>query len=238
MASPGPKRLVPPRPPADFADIAIELVTPRQQQWYRVSRSKYRSPLFFSRHGLFRFDSDTGKWGVCYVAQDITTSLMEVFADRMRVGRVDFNDLADQQVWRITTGKLNVMELAGTTLPKIKATLQCFVSRYTLSQEWGRAFMEHPSDMDGVIYTGRQSGRECIALFGDTEPNKGRPFQRNLAAVSLGKLTDWDGLYPLLAKTGARVIGLPDKPSARTWRQYIGPTSRPALKLNLVLAAD
>jgi hypothetical protein len=219
MASSAPRRLIPPRPLADFSTIALDTVTARQTIWFRLSDAAYASPLFFSRQGIFRFDSATAKWGVCYLAQDIPTSIMEVFSDRIRARRLDYTELDEERVWTITVPRdLTLLELAGPILPKIKATLQCFVSRYTLSQEWGRAFMEHPAELDGVIYTGRQSGLPCLALFGDTDPAKGLWHQRSLKHSCLGKLTEWEGFYPLLAKTGARVVNLPAIPPLKTWR--------------------
>jgi hypothetical protein len=211
--------LIPPRPPADFPSIALDPVTSRQTVWFRLARAAYSSPLFFSRQGIFRFDSDTAKWGVCYLAQDIPTAVMEVFADRIRARRLDYSELEEELVWKITVPHdLNLLQLAGPTLTKIKATVQCFVSRYALSQEWGRALMNHPADLDGVIYTGRQSGLPCLALFGDMNPAKGRWHQHALTQACLGKLTAWEQFYPLLAKTGARVLNLPAKPPLKTWR--------------------
>ncbi len=222
MATSGPKRLTPPRPPADFNRIDLDTVPASQTVWHRLSRSAYSSPLFFSRLGMFRFDSATAKWGVCYIAKDIVTGFMEVFSDRIRKGILDFNDLDDQVVWEITVRPdLNLLELSGPTLGRIRATVQCFVSRYTLSQEWGRAFMEHPDELDGAIYTGRQSGAPCIALFGDTDPKKGRRQQSSLRHRRLGKLSAWEGFYPLLSKAGARVVNLPSAPPATRWKQAL-----------------
>jgi hypothetical protein len=219
MASSGPRRLIPPRPPADFGSINLDAVTSRQTAWYRLSGVAYPSPLFFSRQGNFRFDSETAKWGVCYVAQDVPTAIMEVFSDRIRARRIDYAGMDDELVWKITLPHdLNLLQLSGPTLTGIKATVQCFVSRYTLSQEWGRAFMDHPSELDGVIYTGRQSGLACLALFGDADPAKGRWHQRTLSSTCLGRLTAWDRFHLLLAKTGARVLNLPAKPALKTWQ--------------------
>jgi hypothetical protein len=156
---------------------------------------------------------------VCYLAEDIVTGFMEVFSDAIRKGVVDFELLHDQVIWEIGVApNLRLLDLSGPTLARIRATVQCFVSRYPLSQEWGRAFMAHPRQLDGVIYTGRQSGGSCIALFGDTEPKQGCPHQTALQARRLGRLTEWEGFYPLLLKTGARVVNLPSSPPAVMWK--------------------
>jgi len=220
MASSAPKRLNPPRPPADLGSIVLDTEAPSGVEFYRVSHEDFPSPLFFSRKGLYRFDSATAKWGVCYVAPAIPTTILETFADAIRARRIDFHELDQRLVWKIALPLgLCTLKLSGATLPKIKATVQSFVSRYSLSQEWGRAFMNHPQALDGVIYTGRQSGSECLALFGDTDPAKGRPYQLHLSAKALGKITEWAGFYPFLARSGARVVNLPKTFPSKTWRE-------------------
>lgn len=209
---------MPPRPPADFAALALDTVPAPRRAWFRLCSARHRSPLHFSREGLYRFDSPAAKWGVCYLADDIITGVMEVCADRIRKRRLDFEELDDLRVWQVTVlPDLNLLRLTGPALAKIRATLQCFVSRYALSQEWARAFMTHPADLDGVVYLGRQSGLPCLALFGDSVPAKGRWHQRETRSRCLGKLTEWDGFYPLLVRTGARVWNLPSRPPARPW---------------------
>lgn len=218
MASSAPKRLTPPHPPADLSSIDLDTVEPTGTVFFRVSHEDFASPLFFSRKGLYRFDSPTAKWGVCYVAPEIPTALLETFADAIRARRIDFAEFDQRLVWKITIpDRLQTLRLSGPTLPKIKATLQSFVSRYSLSQEWGRAFMTHPQELDGLLYTGRQSGAECLALFGDTDPAKGRAYQVTLQIEALGKISEWKGLFPFLAKTGARVVNLPKAMPKTTW---------------------
>lgn len=219
MASSGPKRLTPPPPPADLSSIDLDTSEPSGDVFYRVSHEDFSSPLFFSRRGLYRFDSATAKWGVCYVAPAIPTTILETFADAIRARRIDFTEFDRRLVWKITIPSgLRALELSGATLPKIKATLQSFVSRYSLSQEWGRAFMNHPTDLDGLIYTGRQSGSQCLALFGDTDPAKGKTYQPHLRAKALGKISEWAGFYPFLATSGARVVNLPKTFPSGVWR--------------------
>jgi len=156
---------------------------------------------------------------VCYLAQRVETACLEVFADAFRTRAIDYSELRERVVWKITVpADLELLFLQGEVLPRIKATIQCFVSRYTLSQAWGRAFMQHPADLDGVIYDGRQSGNACLALFGDTDPKLGRRHQSRIKPIRLGRLTAWDGFYSFIDKTAARVNGLPSKPTTSGWR--------------------
>lgn len=183
-----------------------------------MSHEQFRSTLFFSRKGLYRFDSPAAKWGVCYMGEDVPTAALEVFADAIRKRTLQYTELHERLVWKISVpADLKLLHLKGPTLTKIKATAQSFVSRYTLSQAWGREFMVHKADIDGAIYSGRQSGGECLALFGDTDPKKGRAHQTSLVTTKLGRLSEWSKFYKFLDDTGARVIGLPAKSAIATW---------------------
>lgn len=218
MTSSGPKRLTPPGPPADFATIGLTTVYPPQRELFRLSHERFASPLFFNRGGDYRFDSVTAPWGVCYLSHSLLTSFLEVFADRIRRERIDYSALNATIAWKITVPRdLNLLALEGATLPKIKATVQSFVSRYSLSQAWGDAFMKHPEDLDGVIYKGRRSAGDCLALFGDTDPTKGRWHQSSLVPTRLGRITEWSQFYKVIDQTGARVVNLPSTPPSGAW---------------------
>jgi hypothetical protein len=219
MTSSGPKRLVPPGPPAAFDGIDLTTVRPLQVEVFRLTRSRFHSPLYFNRGGDYRFDSPSAPWGVCYFGHGILTGFLEIFADRIRKeGRINYAELDDTIAWKVKVPPdLNLLALEGATLPKIKATMQSFVSRYSLSQAWGEAFMKHPADLDGVIYKGRRSAGDCLALFGDTDPAKGRRHQRSLVPTKLGRITEWSEFYEVILQTGARVANLPTTRPGSCW---------------------
>jgi len=133
-----------------------------------------------------------------------------------RGGCLDWLGLEEQVVWRIDVNPaLKTVELAGTSLAAVKATVQCFVSSYSLSQRWGTAFMLHPDDIDGLQYIGRRSGRTCLALFGD--PTHPKPHQAALKETRLGALTGWSDLWAMLTATNVRVTNLPAEIPPTTW---------------------
>ena len=159
---------------------------------FRLSHERFASPLFFLRRGIDRFDSSTAAWGVCYFGPTLETAFLAVFADAIRTKEIDYSDLHDTLAWKVSVpSDPNLMRLEGTTLPKSKATVQSFVSQYIISQAWGRAFISHPADLDGVIYQGRKRDGDCLALFGDTDPAKGRGHQPLLRPTKLGRVTEW-----------------------------------------------
>ena len=77
--------------------------------------------------------------------------------------------------------------------------------------------MKHPADLDGVIYKGRRSAGDCLALFGDTDPANGRWHQSSLVPTRLGRITEWSEFYKVIDQTGARVVNLPSTPPSVTW---------------------
>ena len=212
MATSG-RRIVPPEPPADLASISIPAAdTPAT--WYRITR--FPSPVFWSRKGIYRFDSADAKWGVCYAAESVSAAFQEIWGDELRRGRrVDWLDLEPMRVWQIDVPDLRTIELAGETLSLLKATLQCFVGGYGLSQRWGAALMTHPGDYDGLLYLGRRCGRRCLALFGDDRAP--RPHQAALETTNLGSLVTWKGLWPFLDRIQVRVGNLPSTAPRGTW---------------------
>lgn len=214
MATSGSRRLVPPEPPARLGAVSL---TPKETPgaWFRLTPRRYDSPLFWSRSGTYRFDSPSAKWGVCYAANSITAAFQEVFGTKIRHGKaVDWPEIADISVWRIMTPQaFSALSLFGETLARIDATLQCFVSSYPLSQRWGAALMNHPADMDGLVYFGRRCGAQCVALFGDAA--KPRRYQSALKTERLGDFVHWGDFWPLLDRLDVRISSLPSKLTAR-----------------------
>jgi hypothetical protein len=196
-------RIVAPDPPEALGKIVVPLAE-ISDTWYRISPSRYPSPLFWSRLGRYRFDSEKARWGVCYAAQSITAAFQEVFGERIRhSGVLDWQEL-QLCVWAIRTPRsFRGINLFGETLTVIRATLQCFVSSYAKSQRWGAALMDHPADLDGLVYLGRQCGTECLAMFGDQKSP--RRYQHRIRTGMLGNLSLWSGFWPMLDKLAVRI---------------------------------
>lgn len=210
-------RVVAPEPPAHLAQINLPLGQV-STTWFPLSARRYPSPIFWSRLGRYRFDSPPARWGVCYFATSIAAGFQEVFGDRIQRDRpIDWTEINTLQVWcaTIPTG-FRGLELFGENLLVIHATLQCFVSGYPKSQRWATALMNHPSDLDGLVYLGRRCGAPCLAMFGDSDSP--RPCQEGLKIKPLGLLSAWDQLWPMLDRLGVRLSSMPATLSkARTW---------------------
>jgi hypothetical protein len=210
-------KVTPPRPRVELATTTLPPHVLQASTYYRLVDLKFPSPLYWSKTGYYRFDSPTARWGVCYTAQSIASVLQERIGDAVRKGDVDYNDLSAWIVWSITVPPdLQTIELAGATLTRIRATVQSFVSRYSLSQEWARELMNHPANFDGLVYLGRRCGKNCLALFGDTAAP--RPYQEKLSTYRHGHLVEWNEFWRLCDELKISFGNLPSTRPNPTWR--------------------
>src|SRR5882724_1041435 len=189
------RRLVAPQPPADFATIPLTPEKTPSLVWYRISDHKHASCIYWSRSGVYRFDSPSAKFGVCYAGGTNTASFQEIWGDRIRHrAPIDWLEFETKDVWKIEIPRCSIFALSGANLTTVRATLQCFTGSYKTSQNWGAAFMQHPASLDGLQYIGRRCGSDCVALFGDGKSPKS--YQAKIVERRLGPLTQWKGFLP------------------------------------------
>ena len=202
------RRLIPPQPPSDLASIKLEFERTFPLVWYRITERKYRSCLYWSRDGKYRFDSPAAKYGVCYAGSTIAASFQEIWGDRVRhKAPIDWLEFASKNIWRIEIPQCGILTLAGPTLTTIRASLQCFTGSYKTSQNWGAALMLHPAGLDALQYIGRRSGSQCLVLFGDS--TRAKLYQANILTTRLGPLVQWKGFFPLRTQLRVRIGNLP-----------------------------
>ena len=207
---------VAPSPPPDLATISLNPSAPGGARVFRVSDRRYPSPLFWSRQGTYRFDSPAARWGTCYAGVTLASALQERFSDQIISGRLDYLEVAAQDTFSIGLPvDLKALDLSGPDLTAIRATLQCFVGAYALSQEWGRALMSHPADLEALLYQGRRCGRTCIAMLGDEENRRG--FQDKLKVINLGPIVEWDGFWQFAAALRIEWLNAPRLRPTATW---------------------
>lgn len=201
--------MVAPEPPADLHSISLPLLAAPRSTWYRLNNRIHRSPLFWSRRGVFRFDSASAKWGVLYAAESLTAAVQEIWSDAARwQPAIDWSEFDAVDAWEIRMPSgLNVLELAGPNLTTIRATLQCFVGAYAKSQRWAAALMEHPDDLDALQYLGRRCGRPCLALLGDNKKMRG--YQSRQQVSKLGPLVNWNRFFASAHRLRFRLGNLP-----------------------------
>jgi RES domain-containing protein len=186
--------------------------------WFRFSPKRYPSPIFWSRQGIYRFDSPDARWGVRYLASSIVSTLPEVFGDKInRRKPIDWKEIEQRSVWLVRTpDTLRGFELFNENLSVIGASLQCFVSSYPKSQRWGAALMRHPSDLEALVYMGRKSEAPCLAMLGASDNQ--RAYQSLLQTQCLGALSAWEELLTTLDRFRVRLSSMPaSRKRTRGW---------------------
>jgi hypothetical protein len=188
MATSEPKPIRAPEPPRDLASRTLPAGSLPQRSWWRLHNTARPGALFWSRLGVFRFDSPGAPWGVSYFGSSVATAFLEVFGDRIRTNpRISLELIRQYQIVEVQpAADARVVALEGVAVARIGATLNCFCGSYPLSQRWGAALMAHPAQIDGLVYLGRRSGARCLALFGDE--TKPKPHQHRLRTTEHGPL--------------------------------------------------
>jgi RES domain len=129
---------------------------------FRISHRRFADPLFWSRRGLYRFDSPMASHGVLYTGRTFETALLEVFGDQWLVSRIVARDyLKEFDVCELgLEHRLKVVNLTGKQLNLLGADANIFASLdYETTQKWARAFMDHPDKPQGIRYPSRKNQR-------------------------------------------------------------------------------
>lgn len=119
---------------------------------YRISHQKFTDPIYWSRRGLYRFDSPSANYGVLYTGRTFETALLEVFGDQWRDSRVAARDfLKEFDVCELgLERRLKVVNLSGKQLNRLGTDANIFASlAYDITQKWARVLWN--------IQTGRKA---------------------------------------------------------------------------------
>ena len=136
---------------------------------FRISHQKFADPIYWSRRGLYRFDSPLAQYGVLYTGRSFEAALLEVFGDSWMKSRMTaLAFLKEFDVCEIALGhRLKVVNLSGKRLNPlgIDANIFAFLA-YDSTQRWAAVFMEHPDAPHGIRYPSRKNERlHNFALF-------------------------------------------------------------------------
>jgi RES domain len=137
---------------------------------FRISHQWFVDPIYWSRRGVYRFDSPTAKYEVLYTGRTFETALLEVFGDSWMKSRMTaLTFLKEFDVCEIALGhRLKVVNLSGKRLNPLGIDASIFASlAYDNTQRWAVAFMEHTDAPHGIRYPSRKNERlHNFALFG------------------------------------------------------------------------
>jgi hypothetical protein len=170
----------------------------------RLSRQEFRDPMFWSTKGKYRFDSPTARYGVLYTAATLEGAILEVFGDRW----LEYRAVSEQLLRSYNLVKLRVgpglwlVNTLGRNLVSAGIDARLFASTdYEKTQAWGRAFMEHSRNFDGILYHSRKNPRQSNCAFFETESAQ--------KAITIGEtvsLIDTNDLYPILERYEIKLL--------------------------------
>jgi hypothetical protein len=167
-----------PGPPPDLARADLKFETVEPSRLLRLAYRAVRTHVRFRRDAQYRFDAPAGEFGVLYAAFDLATAFAE------SVLRTKPQDAATGEPPLLTYEELarrRVITLAGVRgaapLRLVKLHDDGLVAArvdnriateddYRVTQQWARAFHDHPAAPDGLLYQSRFLGsRQSVALF-------------------------------------------------------------------------
>jgi hypothetical protein len=170
----------------------------------RLSRQEFRDPIFWSTKGKYRFDSPTARYGVLYTAATFEGAILEVFGDRW----IEYRAVSEQLLRSYNLVKLSIgpglwmVNTLGPNLVSADIDARLFASTdYEKTQAWGRAFMEHPQNFDGILYHSRKNPRLLNYAFFETES-----AQAAIKIADTFPLIDTDDLYSLLEQYEIKLL--------------------------------
>jgi len=170
----------------------------------RLSRQEFRDPIFWSTTGKYRFDSTTARYGVLYTAASLEGAILEVFGDRW----LEHRAMSEQLLRSYNLVKLTIapgpwlVNTLGSKLLFAGIDARLFASSdYEKTQAWGRAFMEHPQNFDGILYHSRKNPRQLNCAFFETEL-----AQKAITIADSIPMIDTNDLYPILERYEIKLL--------------------------------
>ena len=192
-----------PLPPSELSKRTL----PRRRvpkNLVRLSRQEFRDPIFWSTKGKYRFDLPTARYGVLYTAATLEGAILEVFGDRW----LEHRALSEQLLRSYNLVKLNIapglwlVNTLGSNLLFAGIDARLFASiDYEKTQAWGRAFMDHPQNFDGILYHSRKNPRQLNCAFFETES-----AQKAITTADTVPLIDTNDLYPILERYEIKLL--------------------------------
>jgi hypothetical protein len=127
---------------------------------FRLWQNHHPSAFFWSKERIYRFDFKSARYGVLYTGGTFEGAALEVFGDQWVKRRVLSRGLLKK--YRVSvmlpTRQLSLVDTTGSNLNKLGVDSILFASiNYRLTRSWARAFMEHPSKPEGIVYHSRKN---------------------------------------------------------------------------------
>jgi hypothetical protein len=103
---------------------------------------------------------------VLYLGEDAECSFIETYGQRTERFLSSF-ELGQRTLTLVSASRsVALVDLMGARLAQIGADARIVSGEHRISQLWSRAFFEHPSRPEGILYPARHDpSRNAIALF-------------------------------------------------------------------------
>lgn len=132
-----------------------------------------RSPIFFGKSRLHRFDAPDGSYGVLYAGCDTFCAFVETFGQIAGTRVVTTTELSRKALAELKASRpLHLVDLTQSgALVRMGADARLFSGDHKISQLWSKALHDLPQKADGVLYPSRlDPSRHAVALFEDRAP--------------------------------------------------------------------
>lgn len=156
-------------PPPDFARVKLPLAAVKGR-WFR-SHDTGLKPIHYGTGVRYRFDDPEGKYGVLYVARHPSGAFIETFGELVSVAELP-RTITSQELSRrglcelVCDRPLRLVDLTGKGLARVGVDARiCVGDDYPLSQLWSKAFHDHPSRVDGLLYRCRHDPEQIAAAI-------------------------------------------------------------------------
>jgi hypothetical protein len=162
----------PPPPSGGLGPVPERLLAAGEHLW-RIHGTAY-GPVFFGKNKRYRFDDPNSKYGVLYAGLDVYCAFLETYR---RVpdsqGIVLRSSLKNGSISSLLiTRPLRLVDLTGHHLAQLRIDSKIFsYTDYSSTQQWSRAFFDHSSSFDGLLFHSRHDPtRHAVALFDRVGP--------------------------------------------------------------------
>jgi hypothetical protein len=166
-----------PSPPPDFNQIKLPVVVVESGViFYRINSCDYPRAIHFTDTGNGRWDGSNQGYQILYVGKDVQVAFVECYRrmetvalGQLRLGTFPITEmeLSKKFLAEITATKpLRFVQVYGSGLSALNADARLASGDYDTSREWGRAFYNHPANVDGICYKSRHDDdRFCYGIF-------------------------------------------------------------------------
>jgi hypothetical protein len=138
-------------PPPDIHDRKITIIEFNERMFR--THAIDRSPIYFGRTRQHRFDSPDGSYGVLYAGRDEHCAFIEAFGRVAGSTAITTTELKNRYLAELKAARtLRLVDLTQFgTLVRLGADARLFSGDHAVSQEWSKAFYDHPFKIDGLL---------------------------------------------------------------------------------------